>query len=116
MGEACTDGGKRAAASGVGAAPALRAISLDSPLSPGHASGRRIRPIQRRAWCSIGGLVGLLELADCSGNSGIGAPSVVFTTPSSATELSSDRPEIPGEPLSDPNLPATIPTSGPNQR
>jgi hypothetical protein len=64
----------------------------------------------------IFGIVALLLLAACSRGSGGGSPNVVFTTPPSATELSSDGPEVPGAPPPEPTMPATILSNpAPNQ-
>jgi len=60
---------------------------------------------------AFGKVVALLLLAGCSGGSGVGVPTVVFATPPSATQLSSDRPEIPGAPPPGPPMPATILTN-----
>ena len=62
---------------------------------------------------AIGKFVALLLLAGCSNNPGVGVPTVVLTTPASATQLSSDNPEIPGAPPPGPPLPATILTNPP---
>jgi hypothetical protein len=62
---------------------------------------------------AIGKIVALLLLAGCANSSGAGAPTVVLTTPASATQLSSDNPEIPGAPPPGPLLPATILTNPP---
>jgi hypothetical protein len=60
---------------------------------------------------TVGKLVALLVLAGCSGSGGMGVPNVVFTTPASATQLSSDNPEIPGAPPPGAPMPATILTN-----
>lgn len=70
----------------------------------------------KQVCCSIAGSLALLLLADCSGSAGMDVPDLVFTTPSSATELSSDRPETFGGPPPEQSLPATIPTPGRSQR
>jgi len=55
--------------------------------------------------CRAIGVVTLFLLADCSYNSKLDVPTVVPKAPASATQLSSDNPEIPGAPLA---LPATM--------
>lgn len=50
----------------------------------------------------------LLLLAGCSGRSAVSPPTVEFATPASATQLTSDNPEIPGAPPATPPMPATI--------
>jgi hypothetical protein len=50
---------------------------------------------------ATGKVMALLLLAGCSG---AGTPTVVFTTPSSVTQPSSDNPEIPGAPPAGPPL------------
>ena len=62
---------------------------------------------------AIAKIVTLLLLAGCSNNPGVGVPTVVLTTPASATQLSSDNPEIPGAPPPGPPLPTTILTNPP---
>jgi hypothetical protein len=77
---------------------------------------RRGYAMQAQVARAIGPSVALLLLAGCSGGSGGGLPTVVLTTPASATQLSSDNPEIPGAPPPGPAMPATIltnPTPGP---
>jgi hypothetical protein len=48
--------------------------------------------------CRAIGVVTLLLLAGCSYNSKLDVPTVVPKAPTSATQLSSDNPEIPGAP------------------
>src|SRR5690242_4900104 len=122
MSEAVARGGRHAAKHNAQAAPP--GSDMDRPSGPDEAVGRftdrqaasnrGTRRIQQQVcWFSLSGLLALLALADCSGRSGMGAPNIVFTTPSSATQVSSDAPETFGGPPPEPNLPATIP-SGPS--
>ncbi len=57
---------------------------------------------------ACGAIVALLLIAGCSGGSGLDAPKVEFTTPSNATQITSDRPEVPGGPPAEP--PLSVPT------
>jgi hypothetical protein len=64
-----------------------------------------------RASIAIGTVLVLFLVSGCTGSSGMGAPTVNFSTPPSATQVSSDNPEIPGAPPVEAPLPATIPTN-----
>jgi hypothetical protein len=60
---------------------------------------------------TISKVIALLLLAGCSGRSAVSPPTVEFATPASATQITSDNPEIPGGPPATPPMPATILTN-----